>query len=210
MKKFLFSTMAILAFGFINAQNTTKFGIKGGLNFTNLTGDLSDSSTKVGFNVGGFAQFRLSNRIAIQPEVLYSGQGASYSETTSDATSNSYTTGTIYLDYILVPLMAKYYIADGFNFEFGPQVGFIIASRQIGDDLITTGDIKADYPFNNNIKDHTKSIDFGLNFGAGYDFTEHVSIGLRYNLGLDNVIENKGSDYESKNSVISFSFGYKF
>lgn len=211
MKKILFSIIALFIFGLIHAQSSTKFGLRTGLNFSNLTGDLSKSSTKLGFNIGAFAQFNLSNKFAIQPEVLYSGQGASYAESSTVASSYTYTTGTIYLDYILVPIMAKYQFVDGFNFEFGPQIGFIVASKNNGDDLVTTGDVIADYPFNRNIKDRTKSIDFGLNFGVSYDLSNHAFVGIRYNFGLDNVIQNQdGSDFNSRNSVLSLNFGYKF
>ena len=75
MKKIILSAVAVMAFGFANAQEV-KFGVKAALNVASLTGDVEDVSSLVGFQVGGFAEIKLSEKFAIQPEVLYSAQGA--------------------------------------------------------------------------------------------------------------------------------------
>ena len=93
--------------------------------------------------------------------------------------------------------MAKFYVAPGFSLEAGPQIGFLLSGKLKG------GDNEED------IKDALKSVDFGVNFGAGYDFTENFSAGIRYNLGLANIIDEDDSA-EWKNSVFSLSVGYKF
>src|SRR5260221_5824274 len=54
-----------------------KFGIKGGLNLTNLyVADVSHESMKAGFNGGVFAKLPLTKGFSIQPELLYSLKGA--------------------------------------------------------------------------------------------------------------------------------------
>ncbi len=67
-------------------------------------------------------------------------------------------------NYLLIPLMAKFYATEQFSLEFGPQVGFLMSAKIDGED----------------VKDAFKSNDFALNFGAGYDATENINIGLRY------------------------------
>jgi hypothetical protein len=63
----------------------------------------------------------------------------------------------------------------------------------------------------NNIKDPFKSIDFGLNFGASFDFAENIMIGARYNLGLLDITDVEDSeDFKLQNAVFSFSLGYRF
>ena len=198
MKKITLSIIAVLAFGFTNAQET-KFGLKAGLNVANFGGDAEDAKSLVGFHVGGFAEIKLSDKFAIQPELLYSAQGAKeeYSEfgETVEITQN--------LGYLNIPVMAKYYVAEGFSLEAGPQIGFLLNAK-----------IKAEYEGESedeSNKDAFKSIDFGVNFGAGYDFTENFSAGVRYNLGLSNIAETEdGDDFKINNSVFSVSIGYKF
>ena len=48
-----------------------------------------------------------------------------------------------------------------------------------------------------------------MNFGLGYNFTDNVSAGIRYNLGLSNILEDSG-DFEAQNSVFQLSLGYRF
>ena len=52
------------------------------------------------------------------------------------------------------------------------------------------------------VKDKFESVDFGLNAGAGYDCTEKLSAGLRYNFGLTNIAKTElGNDSKVENSV---------
>lgn len=48
MKKIILCAIAIMAFGFANAQKT-RFGVKGGLNIATING-LDDANALVGFN----------------------------------------------------------------------------------------------------------------------------------------------------------------
>ena len=93
--------------------------------------------------------------------------------------------------------MAKYYVAEGFSLEAGPQIGFLMSAKLKGDgeDL--------------DIKDESNSTDFGFNFGAGYDVTENINLGLRYSLGLSNINKEDGAG-DAKNSNIAFAVAYKF
>lgn len=202
MKKITLSIVAVLAFGFANAQEV-KFGAKAGLNVSTLTGDVNDVSSRVGFHVGGFAEIKLSDKFSVQPELLYSAQGAKGSYNDFDGTDIISIDVTSKLAYINVPVMAKYYVADKFSLEAGPQIGFLVSAKEkhsFGGDSEEL-----------DIKDGLNSIDFGVNFGAGYDFTENVSVGVRYNLGLSNINKNEDGDSgKVKNSVFSLSVGYRF
>lgn len=207
MKKIIFSSIAIMLFGFVSAQET-KFGIKGGLNVSNFFGDTDglDLKSRVGFNIGGFVEIKLSEKIALQPELLYSTQGAKL------ANVGAYVNGVFYtgdvkfnLAYINVPVMFKYYGTQKFSIEAGPQIGFLTSakSKTTLNGFNRTNEMDA--------KDLFKSIDFGLNFGAGYDFTENIFVGARYNLGLANIGKTvAGDDGKTHNGVFSLSLGYKF
>ncbi len=60
----------------VNAQNF-KFGAKGGLNLATLNGkDADDVKMKVGFNLGLVGEYAFNEKMAIQPELLFSAQGA--------------------------------------------------------------------------------------------------------------------------------------
>ncbi len=56
------------------------------------------------------------------------------------------------------------------------------------------------------IKDDTKTIDFGL----GYKLENGLKFGARYNLGLANIAEDAGDDFKITNNVIQVSVGFFF
>lgn len=196
MKKIILMVVMVFTFGFVNAQEKADmaFGVKGGLNISTITNaDVDGVNTKslVGFHVGFFGEFMISNKFAIQPEVLYSAQGT---ELEFEGIS-----GDLKLDYITIPVMAKYYVADAFSLELGPQIGFLVSAKA------KSGGESED------VKDELKSTDVSLNFGVGYDITPNFMIGVRYSLGLTRLQDEifPGED-ESKNSVFQISVGYKF
>ncbi|WP_286966451.1 porin family protein [Flavobacterium sp. UBA4854] len=193
MKKIILSAIAIMAFAFTNAQST-RFGVKGGLNISNVVGgDVENNKTLVGFHVGGLAEIHVVEKFYIQPELLYSAQGAKF-----DGPLGS--DGDLKLNYLNIPVLAKYYIVDKkFNVEAGPQLGILLSAKADGEDF----------------KDYTRSVDLGFNLGAGYSFTDNLSVGLRYTIGLspitDNDIDNSDEYYDSaKNSNLQLFLAYKF
>lgn len=185
MKKIILTVAVVFAIGIVSAQET-RFGVKGGLNIASITKS-DGASSLIGFHVGFFAELKVSEKFTLQPEVLYSIQGAKDSGI------------TLNLGYINLPIMAKYYVAKDFSLELGPQIGFLVAAKA------KSGGESA------SVKDFIKSTDFGLNIGAGYDVGENLIFGLRYNLGLSQVQQDlDAGESASKNAVFSVSVGYKF
>lgn len=207
MKKIILSALAVIAFASAHAQEV-KYGVKGGLNISNFSGDTEgvDLKSRFGFNVGGFVEIKISEKFALQPEVLYSTQGATFENVGAEVNGTFYTGDIDFnLAYINVPVMFKYYAAEKFSVEAGPQIGFLTSAKSKTklDGFSGSNELDA--------KDSFESIDFGLNLGAGYDFTENFSIGARYNLGLSNIAKTEvDDDTKLHNGVFSFSVAYKF
>lgn len=181
MKKLLFAAVAVLGFTFANAQET-KFGAKGGFNMSNLSG-ADNASTLIGIHLGGFAELKLSDKFAVQPELLFSMQGAGFDG------------GDLKMNYINIPVMAKYFVTNNISIEAGPQIGFLMAAKADGTD----------------VKEGYNSTDFGLNFGGSYYIDENMFLTARYGFGLSEVEKDLATGVDgSSNSVIQLSFGYKF
>src|SRR5690606_26775511 len=105
---------------------TAGFGIKGGVNFTNLiTKDIHHNNVLTSFNAGVFAILPLSNFIAVQPELNYSRKGA---ELVYD---NIFAEGSaaFKLNYLEVPLLVKVNPIRYFNIHAGPYVAYLINAR---------------------------------------------------------------------------------
>lgn len=184
---------------------TTKFGIKGGLNLSNLyVSDVKDENMKVGFNAGMFAKIPLTRGVSLQPELLYSQKG---SKVTYD---NIYGSGEYRynLNYVELPLSFVFNVARNFNLHAGGYASYLVGANikqlKSNGDLNTIADLKAD-DFNR--------FDFGVLGGLGVD-VQNFSIGARYNYGLrdigksGNLTSNLLSN--SKNSVVSVYVGLGF
>lgn len=196
----------------VNAQQIS-FGAKAGLNLASISGDDTDDlDGRTGFHVGAVAEFSLSEKFSLQPELLYSTQGAKFEDSGSIGTDLFFEEEfTIKLDYIILPIMAKYYISNGLSIEAGPQLGFIVSAKEDFEISETINGQTSSVSEEIDIKDEINSIDFGVNFGLGYKLVNGLNFAARYNLGLSNISDLEGSDdFKIQNSVIQFSVGYSF
>ncbi|WP_298238199.1 porin family protein [uncultured Algibacter sp.] len=177
------------------ASEDIRFGVKAGVNFANFTGDDTDNlSSRTGFHFGGIVNIPISDAFSVQPEVLYSDQGAEYTM------SEGYD-GKFVLSYLNIPVMAQLRVAQGLNLEAGPQIGFLLCAE---DQYSSSGDSGED-----DIKDDVKGTDFGLNVGINYTMESGLGIGTRYNLGLSELPEDsEGGNW--KNGVFQFYLAYFF
>ncbi len=214
MKKLILTSILTITSVLVFAQQA-KFGLKGGLNIANQSNTAlsglaqTNSSSIIGFNIGGYVEIELANKISIQPELLFSLQGGKLSYV--DYLRLDYMDPGEYvnvetvdkLSYINMPIMFKYYVIDKLTLELGPQLGILVSSNR------NTSYYGPTYSGNSsrNSKDFYSTIDYGINLGAGYNISENIAVGIRYNIGVNNI--GKYST-EIKNNVFSISTNYKF
>ena len=181
------------------SENKIKYGIRGAFNLSHISGTsiygnngnststaTVNSGTLPGFAAGFFALIPLRNEFEIQPELDYSLKGGKY--TGSDMYFNYEL--KLKLGYISIPILFKWQPADvaGFNVFAGPEFGFLASAK--GDNTTTsTGAGAGGSPLSEVIdeKNQLKSLDFGLDFGLGYNFMQKFGVDVRYGLGLTNI-----------------------
>lgn len=190
--------MMIMSTSFISAQEYVYFGVKGGVNFSSFTGDgfdaFDDPEGRTAFHLGLLAEIPLGERFSIQPEVLYSAQGYDI-VSREDADDVEFQ-----LDYITVPVLAKFYLFNRFSLEAGPQIAFLVNDEIDTNPTGDGGDIEVD-------SDIFKTVEFGVGLGASYKISNFFISG-RYNLGLTDIYDVEGID--AKNSVIQAGVGIMF
>ena len=121
-KKFIGILTLILIFS-INivkgqSSNSPRFGIKGGVNLSNMfTKDVTDKNTIIGFNGGLFLKMPLSSNFAFQPELIYTTKG-------SELDYNSFVSGRarFSLSYFELPLLAVINLTENINIHGGVYV----------------------------------------------------------------------------------------
>jgi len=182
MKKIV-ALLLLLTVSFAGAQEKfLKFGVKGGVNFSNFNGDVEhiDFKTRSSYHIGALVEMRIFQNLTIQPELLYSVQGAKVE-------SNVVDVNDIDFKYLTVPVLAKFYLNDKLSLEAGPQFAFL-------------ADDNVDDTF------ETKSFDFSLAGGLAYDITKSIFLQARYVAGLSEASDNANI----KNTNVQFSLGFKF
>src|SRR6187200_2141601 len=98
MKIYAMAAMAAILMTSAASAQHVNIGIKAGANFYNVNNDNGvEYDTKTGFHAGLLGHIHLAPQLALQPEVVFSSQGAKY-------TANGLETKTN-LDYINVPVL---------------------------------------------------------------------------------------------------------
>ena len=183
-----------------------KFGVKGGVNLSNLyVDDVEDENMKVGLNLGLYGKIPIGKGFSIQPELIFSSKGAKLTYNNALMGKGEY---RFNLNYVELPVLGVINLAKNLNLHAGGYVSYLAAANI--KDLEDDGTIS-------NIKDlnadNFNRFDYGLVGGLGVD-VENFTIGARYNYGL-NEIGKSGSlsgdlTKNSKNSVIAVYVGFGF
>lgn len=182
---YIFVIALVLSLGI---QQTTyaqaDFGIRGGVNFANYSDVDGDPDSRSGFMIGAYLDIGVPMApFSIQPEVTYNQKGAESGGS------------TIEVDYIEVPVLAKFSFVPGPaspHIYAGPYAGFVLNSEVNGADF----------------SDNTET-DFGGIVGAGLDINAAViklNVGARYGFGLVDAFDGG----QGKNSVFSIVAGISF
>lgn len=187
MKKISTLVFACL-FGAVAYGQGISGGIKAGLNLANQTfkgnGYTTSPSFLPGIHGGVYATVMFGDHLGIQPEVLYSAQGAKSGD-------QKYK-----VNYVTVPVLVRYNINEMWSLHAGPQFGVLTSAKY------TAGSSEQD------VKDQLKGTDMSIAAGVGVDLPMKLNFAFRFVQGLSN-INDTGSSVTMKNYNLQFTVGYK-
>lgn len=184
----------------LKAQEGFEYGVKFGLNLADLITDESKISPRPTFHLGAELEYRLDNQWGLQTELVYNRLGNVRRGTNEAGVKFD---NTLALDYINIPVLVNYYISEGLYINAGPQVGFLVRADQeetLGFDS-TRQSVASKY----------NSIDFSGVFSVGYLTEWGFNVGLRYQLGFIDVLE-EDLEYTSqqRHSVLQLYMSLRF
>jgi hypothetical protein len=210
--------IGILMTGIISHAQKTSLGLRGGVNFYNITGkdmngDKLENKLKTGFNLGLNADIPIGIDFYVQPGAIFSTKGSAK----INGTENNIT-----LTYIEVPvnLLYKPELGSGkLLLGFGPYVAFGVGGKlkfdNGNDDLPVKFQNKvslAELIAGENL--YYKGLDAGANLLFGYEWVNGFSAQLNAGLGLVDItpeIENStNGKTKGKNTGFGISLGYRF
>ena len=207
MKKIFILAIALLSSaGNANAQSTAKpmkFGVKAGANFSNIVKNDGNNSFKtdylVGYHAGVTLDIKLLDNLAFTPEALYSTKG--YKSTSS---VGEFTQTTHLID---IPILASVKLGGGLNLVAGPQVSFLMSTKNTFETGFGTAEQKIVEADSDRFR---KSLVGGV-IGFRYDFSDKIGLNGRYALDFQKNNENGSSQTpEYKNQVFQVGLGLKF
>lgn len=184
MKKYIIIILVAM-FHMAQAQHVN-VGVKLGLNSYSIQNDNIDYDPAVNFHLGLLGHIHLDRQLALQPELVYSNQGAV-------APSGAKLT----LSYLNIPVLFQYMFDNGFRLQAGPQVGFLMSAKSKLNS--SESDLKKDLT----------STDVAIAAGIGYVHPPSgIGFDVRYNFGVSNI--NKNSTVQSMNNGLQFGLFYLF
>ena len=192
-------------------KDRSGFGIKAGVNFANVTNASSiNGSTKTGFMVGAFmgsARGLINRRM----EVIYSKQGYDY-KTNSN-------TGTVDLDYILLPMLMGINVGKFALLQVGTQTAFLLNAKADSSSSQSGSDPNSN-PYGS-MMEYTKRINMGAAAGLEIYPYKGLLIGARYNVSFGDMYKDFSNSttmqppsflpkINAKNNVVQIFIGYRF
>jgi hypothetical protein len=204
MKKLTLALLCmILAAGAAMAQKQFTFGPKIGVDYTHFWDNEVDASGQLNYQAGLFMEYRFTDKFSIAPEVVFAAQGAK----TKKVIETTYHT-----NYINVPVLLKWYVIKPLSIDFGPQLGINVYSKEtikyVPQQEAPMLKMIADGTYD--IKDVTKTVDFGVALGLTYNITEEVFVQGRYTMGMINVFETEYTSNNFKYGNAQIAIGYRF
>jgi hypothetical protein len=180
------------------------FGVKVGLNFANVTSASSiNAGSRSGFMAGVFFGSSMGV-LGFRSELLLSRQGYDFNSNT--------TTGSVKLDYLLLPALMVINLANIVQIQFGGQASYLLKGTVAS---AGTGDPAAD-----KIMDMLNRFDYGLAGGVEITPFKGFLFGARINLSFGNLYKDPSTfaggtpsffpSVNAKNNVFQLYTGYQF
>lgn len=196
----------------------TTFGVRAGVNFTNVTGkdyagnSLDNNKLKTGFNIGVNAEIPIAPDFYVQPGLLFSTKGTKIKPSGSPDVK-------VNLSYIEIPinLLYKPELSGGkLLLGVGPYFGFGVGGKYKQGSNEQTIKFKSEVTMADlATNSYAKGFDAGGNLLVGYELSSKISFQLNAQLGMVK-INSKVTDYpggdkaKQKNTGFGISVGYRF
>jgi len=182
-------------------------GLKAGVNFANVTNASNiNASNKAGFMAGAFLAPPSSGVMGYRTEIIFSRQGYDFKTNTK--------TGSVDLDYILLPQLTAINIGKFAQLQLGAQMAFLINAKADSTNSQGTNNPYA------GVMDYYNRFDYGA--AAGFEIYpfKGLLIGARYNISFGKTYKDPSTyngmppsffpSVNAKNNVVQLFAGYRF
>lgn len=207
------SLIAIALLIGVNASAQDKpvtFGVKAGVNLSNVGGDATGTDAKIGFQVGLTLDYALTQDVYLLSGLNFTTKGFKLKNAALDFSElglgdyvGDVTVNPIYLE-LPIHIGYKLKVAENtkITFQVGPYLAYGIEGKatakysggEESGNVFSTGGFK--------------EFDFGFGLGVGAEFGK-IAANIGYDFGFVNVADTNGNG-KLKNRNAYLTFGYKF
>ncbi len=179
-------------------------GVKGGLNFANITDAPGfKNSNRTSYMIGGFIAPKPKKLLGFRSEIILSRQGYDYKTNTNS--------GNVNLDYLLLPQLITLNFTKKLEIHAGGQAAFLLNAKVDSSGGTGNG--------NGSLFDYFNRFDYGLAGGVQVSPILGLFVGARINISLNNLNKEQpigGSNPNFvpkefvKNNVVQVYAGWRF
>jgi len=215
IKVVLFAVALLIGVSASAQDQKITYGIKAGVNMSNMSGDIDGNKVKIGFNAGVTLDYAFTPDLYLLTGLEFTTKGFKLDEKLDlgdfgfGGIGNVDAKVTFNPMYLQIPVHVGYKltIADNtrINFHAGPYVAYGVGGKITAKVNVAGAEGKESESIFGDGK--FKRFDFGLGLGAGVEFGK-IGVGLGYDFGLVNILDANGASVKNGNAYLSV--GYKF
>lgn len=187
------------------------------------TGYEPDARYNTGFTGGLEVAYQATTDWAFSLGLFYTQAGSKYKDFEEKifaegqqrpalVTGHAFTNQHHTFGYITVPIMAHYYVAQGFAVKAGVELGFLTTAKRKWDQTEFTVNNETNVTTYGkpqscemDLKDEAKSVMLALPVGVSYEY-EQVVLDARYHFPLTKAMET----IDTRNRLFTLTVGYRF
>ncbi|MFB2121602.1 porin family protein [Parapedobacter sp. 2B3] len=199
-RKAILLVVAMVAATQLFAQKRVSPGIRAGVNVATLSNINADFKTD--FYAGGILSLHLGQRYTLQPELIYTRQGANNVTFVNEESGEPGGQENVTIQYLSLGVVNKFYFVDGFHALIGPSLDMKIGKN---------------FPRIDFDDDDYGGVDLGISLGLGYTLPIGLTIEGRFKTGMLDAFNNDyflglfdDPDKISLNRVFQLGLSYSF
>lgn len=166
------------------------WGVKGGLNLSNVSLEDFDTSAEPSAVAGGFFRLPFMAGLQIQVEGLVAQRRVSFDDSVRDE-----------LNYLELPVLARYRVFSAGGRPVSALGGGVPAFRLSAKEVFSGGDSE-------DITDRYEPFDFGVAVGGEVAITRRWLVDVRYIFGVTNVQDVPGFDVKFRTWQVTVGYAF--
>lgn len=186
------------------------WGVDAGASSSNINekseySGINDGSAIIGPQVGVTVLSPINERLSLEGGLRYAGKGNKTSFEDSDGEENYNYSDKTRLNYLDVPLLARYKVGQGgFGVYAGVQPSLLLSAKRKSEGTGSENQTA-------DVKDSYKSLDMAGSVGVGYAFGNGFQINAGYDHGFTNIADNNSfGTGKIRNRTFKLTLGYRF